>query len=94
MVLSRICYYPVIYEEAVTELFDALDHWEGVLAENATCAEIITKQTGVCSQRFFASIQYTTSTLNATCAALLITPISGTTSRNSPVALGLRKHAT
>ena len=32
------------YEEAVTELFDALDHWEGVLAEQRfLCGDVITE---------------------------------------------------
>jgi len=33
------------YEEAVTEPFDALDYWEGVLAERYLCGD--RKQTGV-----------------------------------------------
>jgi len=64
------------YEEAVTEPFDALDYWEGVLADNVTCAEIAPlRQTGVCSTLCVLT-QFTTSTSNATCAALLITRTS------------------
>ncbi len=68
------------YEEAVTELFQALNHWEEVLSQQRYLVETrLPRQIGVCLRHCCALMPSTMGTSNAICAGLSIIRTYGTT---------------
>jgi putative glutathione S-transferase len=66
------------YEEAVTELFDALDHWREVLSSRRyLCGDRITEADWCHYPRSYASTPSTTATSSATCGVSWTTRTRG-----------------